>query len=169
MPSTTLPPILVVSVSAKIYSVTLPRLEGRRRGARKGTDPFRYEYDIDGVGHFTVDVIDSVAAYVDLVRSIFDFDKVGKRRPLWKRVLSDQIPHKWKLDRHKIQGSVGLDARGDGSLRGHHPRGHPWCRPQGSFEVSLVSFSFYSIPELFPSQTSAVATPTPTSPMPRLS
>ncbi|CAB3404227.1 unnamed protein product [Caenorhabditis bovis] len=36
----------------------------------------RYEYDIDGVGHFIVDVIDSVKAYVELMQSIFDFAKI---------------------------------------------------------------------------------------------
>uniref|UniRef100_A0A1I7TS16 phosphoglucomutase (alpha-D-glucose-1,6-bisphosphate-dependent) n=1 Tax=Caenorhabditis tropicalis TaxID=1561998 RepID=A0A1I7TS16_9PELO len=36
----------------------------------------RYEYDIDGVGHFTVDVIDSVTDYVNLMQKIFDFSKI---------------------------------------------------------------------------------------------
>lgn len=36
----------------------------------------RYEYDIDNVGRFTVDVIDSVKDYVELMQKIFDFSKV---------------------------------------------------------------------------------------------
>ncbi|VDL72250.1 unnamed protein product [Nippostrongylus brasiliensis] len=36
----------------------------------------RSEFDIDGVGHFTVDVIDSVKDYVELMQKIFDFKKI---------------------------------------------------------------------------------------------
>ncbi|KHJ90486.1 phosphoglucomutase/phosphomannomutase, alpha/beta/alpha domain II [Oesophagostomum dentatum] len=36
----------------------------------------RSEFDIDGVGHFIVDVIDSVKDYVELMQKIFDFSKI---------------------------------------------------------------------------------------------
>uniref|UniRef100_A0A0K0DLX8 PGM_PMM_I domain-containing protein n=1 Tax=Angiostrongylus cantonensis TaxID=6313 RepID=A0A0K0DLX8_ANGCA len=36
----------------------------------------RNEYDVDGVGHFMVDIIDPVKDYVELMQSIFDFSKV---------------------------------------------------------------------------------------------
>ncbi|PIO53804.1 hypothetical protein TELCIR_24847, partial [Teladorsagia circumcincta] len=35
----------------------------------------RSEFDIDNVGHFVVDVIDSVKDYVELMQKIFDFKK----------------------------------------------------------------------------------------------
>ncbi|CAI5442302.1 unnamed protein product [Caenorhabditis angaria] len=49
-----------------------------------------YEYDIDGVGHFTVDVIDSVTEYVNLMQSIFDFSKI-------KSLLSGDLSGEKKL------------------------------------------------------------------------
>ncbi|KAK6735446.1 hypothetical protein RB195_018575 [Necator americanus] len=36
----------------------------------------RNEFDVDGVGHFVVDVVDSVKDYVDLMQKIFDFRKI---------------------------------------------------------------------------------------------
>ncbi|VDK48188.1 unnamed protein product, partial [Cylicostephanus goldi] len=36
----------------------------------------RKEFDIDGVGHFVVDVVDSVKDYVELMQKIFDFAKI---------------------------------------------------------------------------------------------
>ncbi|XGW12420.1 hypothetical protein V3C99_013265 [Haemonchus contortus] len=38
----------------------------------------RSEFDIDNVGHFVVDVIDSVKDYVELMQKIFDFAKIKK-------------------------------------------------------------------------------------------
>ncbi|CAJ0951411.1 unnamed protein product, partial [Mesorhabditis belari] len=36
----------------------------------------QYTFDVDGFGKFVVDVVDPCSAYVDLMRSIFDFDKI---------------------------------------------------------------------------------------------
>ncbi|KAJ1350974.1 hypothetical protein KIN20_006906 [Parelaphostrongylus tenuis] len=47
----------------------------------------RNEYDVDGVGHFIVDIIDSVKDYVELMQSIFDFSKI-------KSLISGQLTGK---------------------------------------------------------------------------
>lgn len=36
-----------------------------------------HEFDVDGMGKFIVDVIDSVEDYVELMKSIFDFPTVS--------------------------------------------------------------------------------------------
>lgn len=39
-----------------------------------------HEFDVDGMGKFIVDVIDSVEDYVELMKSIFDFPTVSWER-----------------------------------------------------------------------------------------
>ncbi|KJH50434.1 phosphoglucomutase/phosphomannomutase, alpha/beta/alpha domain II [Dictyocaulus viviparus] len=50
-------------------------------------DDFRYDFDVGGVGHFTVNIIDSVKDYVELMQSIFDFGKI-------KSLISGQLTGK---------------------------------------------------------------------------
>ncbi|VDM68838.1 unnamed protein product, partial [Strongylus vulgaris] len=61
----------------------------------------RSEYDIDGVGHFVVDVIDSVKDYVELMQKIFDFPKI-------KSLLSGELTgKKFELLIDSMHGATG--------------------------------------------------------------
>ncbi|RCN45029.1 phosphoglucomutase/phosphomannomutase, alpha/beta/alpha domain II [Ancylostoma caninum] len=61
----------------------------------------RSEFDVDGVGHFTVDVIDSVKDYVELMQKIFDFGKI-------KSLISGQLTgKKFEMLIDSMHGATG--------------------------------------------------------------
>ncbi|CAJ0606553.1 unnamed protein product [Cylicocyclus nassatus] len=60
----------------------------------------RREFDIDGVGHFVVDVVDSVKDYVELMQKIFDFAKI-------KSFLSGSTGKKFELLIDSMHGATG--------------------------------------------------------------
>ncbi|KIH63424.1 phosphoglucomutase/phosphomannomutase, alpha/beta/alpha domain II [Ancylostoma duodenale] len=61
----------------------------------------RSEFDVDGVGHLTVDVIDSVKDYVELMQKIFDFGKI-------KSLISGQLTgKKFEMLIDSMHGATG--------------------------------------------------------------